>query len=196
MMLMHGSEHGSIERKELKVLGRSLSRRKKVDASIGDHRPVAVLAGSVHAVERFFVEDDLQMMLFGNLLHNDHEHHVLINGLGSLAEKRRTLELIWRHLVVSCLKQDAELVCLGLEILHERADPRRDCSEIMVFKLLVFCGCVSDHCPACKHEVRTGVVQRLIYKEVLLLDSEVHLYRLYRLIEEVCHRSCCLTQDM
>ena len=195
-MFMDSRHHIYYESEEAQIVLGSLAGREEHVAAVGAEAPVIMLARAVYARERFLVHEYAEIMAPGHFGHKSHHEQVVVVGQVGLLEYGGEFKLIRSHLVVSCLKQDAELVCLGLEILHERADPRRDCSEIMVFKLLVFCGCVSDHCPACKHEVRTGVVQRLIYKEVLLLDSEVHLYRLYRLIEEVCHRSCCLTQDM
>ena len=67
------------------------------------------------------MEDHLEMMLLSNLLHDDHQHHVLVDRLCRIAVYRRTLELVRCHLVMSCLEHDAELICLGLEILHETA---------------------------------------------------------------------------
>ena len=69
------------------------------------------------------MEDSFKVMSFCNLLHDDHKHHVLIYSLGSLAEDRSTFELVGSNLVMSGLKKDTELICLGLEILHERAYP-------------------------------------------------------------------------
>ena len=65
------------------------------------------------------MENHLQMMLLRNLLHENHEHHVLVDCLGSLTENRCTLKLVRRNLVVTGLQKDAKLICLGLEILHK-----------------------------------------------------------------------------
>ena len=65
------------------------------------------------------MEENLEMMFLSNLLHQNHEHHVLVNRLGSFAEYRGTLKLIRSHLIMSCLKKNSELVCFCLKILHE-----------------------------------------------------------------------------
>ena len=83
------------------------------------------------------MENDLEMMLLSDFLHQDHQHHVLVYGRYSVAEDWSAFKLIRGDLVVPCLKEDPEFVCLRLKILHECADFRRNGSEIMVFELLV-----------------------------------------------------------
>ena len=123
MMLIHTTHDSCIERQELQVLVRGLARRKKVHSGICNHRPVAVLSGPVHPVERLLVENYFQMVLFRHFLHDDHQHHILVNRLGGAAEYGCTLELVRSDLIVPGLEQDTELVGLGLEILHESAHP-------------------------------------------------------------------------
>ena len=147
-MLMHRSQHCCIEREELKILCWSLSWRKKIDPCICHYGPVAMLAGTVHTVERLFMENDFQMMLFSYLLHDDHKHHVLVYGLYSLTEFRRTFELVRCNLVMAGLKQNSELICLSLKVLHEGTHLRRDGTEVMVLELLVLRRCMSYHRPA------------------------------------------------
>ena len=64
----------------------------------------------------------------------------------------------------------------------------------MVLKLLILCGCMSYDCPSREHEVRTGVVKRLVYKEIFLLYSKIDLDRPDIVIEKACHRSCGIIQ--
>ena len=128
-----------------------------------------MLAGAVHTVKRLLVEYNLEMMLFCNLLHDNHQHHVLVYGLGGLTVHRSTLKLVRSHLIVPCLEQNTELVCLCLKILHECADLGGNGTEIMVFKLLVLGGSMADDCPVAEHKVRPCIVQRLVYKEIFLL---------------------------
>ena len=146
-----------------------------------------MFAGTVHSVKRFLVENHLQVMFFRNLLHQNHQHHILVNCLCRLTEDRGTLELVWRNLVVAGLQENAEFVGLSLKILHKRADAGRDCSEIMVLQLLVLCRSVSDDRPVAEHEVRTGIVEGLVNEEVLLFDSKVHLHRLHASVKKTCH---------
>ena len=121
MMLMDGSENRCIERQELKILGRSLARRQKINSRISHDRPVAMLSGTVHTVERLLVENDLKMMFLSHFLHYDHEHHVLVDGFCSLTEHRSAFKLVRSDLIMPCLKKNAELICLCLKILHEGA---------------------------------------------------------------------------
>ena len=179
VMLIYGMEHGCIERKELEILVRGLSRREKVDTCVGDHGPVAMLPGPVNPLKRLLVEEHLEMVPLGYFLHYDHEHHVLVDGLGRAAEHRSALELIWSHFVVPCLEKYAELVSLGLEILHEGAYPGRDSPEVMVFKLLVLGGSVPDDSAAAQHQVRSCIVQGLVHQEILLLEPQIDRHALH-----------------
>ena len=176
-----------IKSQELQVLGRGLARRKQVDARIGLHGPVAVLAAAVDPVEGLFVEDDLQVVLFRNLVHNDHQQHILVNRPGRLTEDRRTLELIGSHLVMTGGKLDAQLVGLGLEILHKGRHARRDGAEIVVGELLVLGRIVADDRPLAKFQVRAGVEQRRIHQEILLLQADVHADAPHVAVEEFRH---------
>ena len=185
MMLVYGTHHSCIERQELQVLVRGLARRKKVHSGICNHRPVAVLSGPVHPVERLLVEKYFQMVLFRHFLHDDHQHHVLVDRLGGAAEDRSTLELVRSDLVVSGLEQDTEFVCLCLEILHESAHPRRDGSEIVVFKLLVLGRSMPDDSAVAEDKVRPCIVKGLVYKEIFLFKTEVDTYAPDRLVEKI-----------
>ena len=97
-----------------------------------------MLAAAVDAVKRLLVENHLEMMLLGNFRHENHKEHVLVDRPGEFTEHRSALKLIGSHLIMPCLKLDAELVSLGLEVLHERLHLGRNCPEIVVGELLVF----------------------------------------------------------
>ena len=61
----------------------------------------------------------------------------MVNGKVALLEYRSKLELVRSNLVVSCLYRDSELQCLDFKILHEGSNSCRDCTEVVVLKLLV-----------------------------------------------------------
>ena len=69
------------------------------------------------------MEDYFKMVFFSDFLHENHQHHILVNCLDSLTEYRGTLKLVRSHLIVTCLKKDTELVCFCFEILHEIVHP-------------------------------------------------------------------------
>ena len=53
----------------------SFPRGLKIDAGVGDQRPITVLAGTIDAFERLFVEKDLEVVMAGNFLHQVHHQH-------------------------------------------------------------------------------------------------------------------------
>ena len=66
----------------------------------------------------------------------------------------------------------------------------------MVLKLLVLRRSMSYDSPVAEHKVRTGVVKCLIYKEILLLNAEVHLDGADIFIKKIDNLRCRLTQCM
>ena len=188
-MPVDGIHYGREERQELQVLGRGLARGQQIDSGIGTDGPVAMLARAVHPVERLLMEDDLEVMLLRHFLHQDHKHHVLVDRRSGITEHRSTFELVGSHFVMPCLELYAQLVRLGLEVFHECTHLQRNRSEIVVFQLLVLCGCVSYDCPVAQYHVGTGIEQGLIHEEILLLDTEIDPDRLHILIEKVRYGS-------
>ena len=116
---MYSSDYRCIERQELKVLHRSLARRKQVDPCVCHYRPVAMFSGTIDPVKRLFMEYSLEMVFLGNFLHDDHKHHVLVDSLCRLTEYRSALKLVRCNLIMPCLKKDAEFICLCLKVFHE-----------------------------------------------------------------------------
>ena len=171
VVTVYGTYDRRVECQELQVLDRSLARRQEVHPCIGLHRPVAVLAASVDAVERFLVENHFQMVLLGHFRHENHQEHVLVNSLGGLAEHRCALELVRSHLVMSCLARDGQLQCLDFQFLHKCLNSVGDGSEIMVIHLLVLGTFMAHQGASGKHQVGTRRVQACIHQKVLLLRA-------------------------
>ena len=155
-----------------------------------------MLAASIHAGERFLVKNDFQMMLVGHLLHHGHQKHVLIDGLGHLAEFRSALELIRSHLVMPCSKFYAKLISLRLEILHERHRPLRNRSLIMVRELLIFCGSVPDDRPVTEGKIWTSLVKSFIDQEIFLFETYVDSHLGDRIVKKICHRDGSFVQGL
>ena len=78
-----------------------------------------------------------EAVLARNYVHKIHYKLVLVVREVRLTEYRCKFELVWRHLVVSCLDRNPELVSCQLELAHECRNPSRDGRKIMVVELLV-----------------------------------------------------------
>ena len=169
-------QDGRIERQKAEVFLRGCSGGKQVDAGVGLHGPVAVLSAAVDALEGFLVENHLQVVFLGHLLHHNHQQHVLVYSRGDLREHRRTLKLIGRHLIVAGLQRNAQLVGLRLKVLHEHRHAGRNGAKVMVRQLLVLGRCMANHGASAQLEVRAGVEQGLVHQEVLLLQPHIGLH--------------------
>ena len=77
-----------------------------------------------------------------------------------------------RDLVVLCLRENAELPELFVQLLHERGDARLDRAEIVVLKLLTLRGACAEQRAAREDQVGALVVELLVHKEVLLLGAD------------------------
>ena len=69
VMGVHGFQYVDHEGHEAQVVFRCLTRSHQKDSGIGSQRPVIVLAGTVHAFERFLVQQDTEPMFAGDLAH-------------------------------------------------------------------------------------------------------------------------------
>ena len=171
-------QHAAVKRQKSQFVLRSLARRQEIGAAIRAERPIAVLAAAVDALKRLFVEDDLQVMPFGDLLHHNHQQHILVYGLRDFTEERDALELPRSDLVMPGLQWNAKPICLRFEILHESNHARRDGPEIMVLQLLVLSRCMANHGATTELQIRPCVIKSLIHQKIFLFQANFDLYRL------------------
>ena len=80
LIVVNRFDYRTEEKKELCVLVRSFAGSKEVDAGVGRHRPVIVLAGTVHTGKGLFVEQAYKTVLCGDLLHYLHCELVMVGG--------------------------------------------------------------------------------------------------------------------
>ena len=73
VMGVHGFQYVDHEGHEAQVVFRRLTRSHQKDSGIGSQRPVIVLAGTVHAFERFLVQQDTEPMFARDLAHQGHD---------------------------------------------------------------------------------------------------------------------------
>ena len=124
------------EHQELHVGVGVVLRIEQVDARVGGHRPVVVLARAVDAGERLLVQQRLEAVARRHPLERLHDQHLVIAGDVARLEQRGDLVLARRHLVVPGLDRHAEPVELPLRLGHEREHARRDGAEVVVLELL------------------------------------------------------------
>ena len=169
--LVHGAEHGGAEDQELHVVVRRVAGIEQVGARVVAHAPVEVLAAAVDAGERLLVEQARQAVLRRHPPHHLHRHHLMVGGDVGVLEDRREFVLARRDLVVTRLHRHADLVELGLDVLHEREDAVGNRAEVLVFEFLALRRLRAEQRPARVDQVRAREVEAAIDEEVLLLGA-------------------------
>ena len=160
------------KREKLQVLPGAAARLEKVDAGVGDQRPVVVLPCTINLCEGLLVEKHLQVMPFGYFSHHVHHQHVVVGGYVYFFKKRCYLKLARRYLVVPCGHRDAQFMAFHFKLLHKGINPCGDAAEVVIVQLLASCRRVAKYGSAGHHQVGTGIEQGLVHHEILLLASE------------------------
>ena len=119
------------------------------------------------------MQQHAETVLAGHLLHQRHQHHVVVDSQIGLLEDRSQLKLVGSHLVMTRLTRDAEFQSLNLEVAHEGSDALRNGTEVVVIHLLVLGRVMTHQGTACQQQVRTCGIESFIHEEILLFPTEV-----------------------
>ena len=93
LVLVHRLQHGRAEEQELEVLVRRVAGLEQVDARVGAHRPVVVLARAVDAGERLLVQQAHEPVAARDVLHHLHGQLLVVAAHVRVLEHRRELVL-------------------------------------------------------------------------------------------------------
>ena len=173
VVALHGGQNVHKEGDELQVAAGVFARRQEQRASVGAKAPVVVLARAVDSLKWFLVKQNHKTVFLCNCVHKIHYQLVLVVRKVGFAENRGQLKLVGRNLVVAGFQRNAQAVALNLKIAHKGSHARRNGAKIVVVQLLVFRRLVAHQRAASEHQVGTGGVKVLIYKEILLLPAKV-----------------------
>ena len=149
-----------------------VARLEQVDARVGAHRPVVVLARAVDARERLLVQQADEPVAAGDVLHDLHRQLLVVGADVGVLEDRRDLVLGRRDLVVAGLDRHAELGQLVLGLEHAGEHALRDRAEVVVVELLALRRLGAEQRAAGGDEVRALEVVLLVDQEVLLLGAD------------------------
>ena len=154
-----------------------------------------MLAGTVDAGKRLFVQQADHAVARGHLLHDLHRQLVLVGSDVAGREHRRELVLRGRHFVVLRLGVNAELPELLVQILHERRNARLDAAEVMIVQLLAFRRLGAEERAAGIDQVLALVIHRLVDQEVLLLWADGRAHGCHVLVAEQVDHTQGLTVE-
>ena len=137
-----------------------------------------MLAGTVDACKRLLMEQQRQVVLNGDLLHNFHGQLVLVGADVRVGEDGRNFMLRGSHFIVLRLGIDAQFPELQIQVRHKRLDPRLNGSEVVVVHLLAFRRLGAEEGAAGHNEVFPLVVEVPVNEEVLLFTADAGAYML------------------
>ena len=109
---------------------------KKVDPSIGGHRPIIVLARTVDASKWFFMQQTLKSVLPGNGPQDMHRCHLVINSDIGIFEGRGKFVLARRHFIVPRFDWDSKFKQTLFAFGHICQNRFRNCTKVVIFQLL------------------------------------------------------------
>src|ERR1700740_3002600 len=107
-----------------------------------------MLARSIDAGKRLFVQQADHAVLLGHPLQRNHHELLMVGREVGILEHRRELELARRDLVVARLGWNSELEQLAFALEHEGEYPLGNGAKIMILELLTFRGRRSEQCSA------------------------------------------------
>ena len=136
LIIVHSLDDRGEEEQELRVVFGSASGIEQIFALVRAHGPVVVLAASVHAGKRLFVQKACHAVARRHFLHGFHSQLVVVGGYVGGGEYGRKFVLGGSNFVVLGLGEYTQLPQLAVKVLHELAYARFDRTEVVVLKLL------------------------------------------------------------
>ena len=172
-MLIHGLYDAGQHQQELQVFVGGVAGVQQVLPQVGADGPVVVLAGAIDAGIGLFVEQAHQAVAGGHPLHGLHGQLVLVHGQVAHGVKGGQLMLGRGHLLVLGLGGDAQLPQLPVQVVHERAHPFPDDTEVLILQLLALGGGGAEEGAAGVDQVPALEILLPVHQEVLLLGPHI-----------------------
>ena len=137
-MYVHCLQNTGKHQEELDILVRSLSRIQQVNSVIRGQRPVVMFSGTIDTLEWLLMEQTAHTVTACHFFQCSHNNLVMIHSDIHRRVNRCQLMLSGSHLVVLCLRCDAQLPELFIDFLHISGNSLTHQAKIMVIHLLPF----------------------------------------------------------
>ena len=131
-----------------------------------------MFAASIDACKRLFVQQAVQPVLGGDLLHNFHGQLVAVRGDVSRGKDRRQFVLGRRRLIMFSLRQNAQLPQFFIQILHIGGHAGLNHAEVVIFQLLALRRLCAKQGTAGIDQIFALFIHRLIDQEILLFRPD------------------------
>ena len=172
LIVVHRLDYRAKEEQELRVFRRRFAGIEQIDPRVGGQRPVVVFAAAVYAVERLFMEQANEPMLFRRLLHDFHRQLVMVGGNIRRFKHGRKLVLGRRRFVVLRLGRDAQFPQFFVQIFHERLHAGFDHAVVMSFGFLTLWRFCAEQRTPCVGEIFSLFEQFFVDQEVFLFGTD------------------------
>mmetsp|Transcript_3296 Transcript_3296/g.7121 ORF Transcript_3296/g.7121 Transcript_3296/m.7121 type:complete len:240 (+) Transcript_3296:1398-2117(+) len=129
---------------------RYLGTVEEVEASVTAEGEVVVLSRAVDPLEGLLMQQCRKAVLGRNLLHQLHDHQILVDLSGGDAKVRGDLILVGGDLPVARVERDTHLKALVLHLPHEGEGGGVKGGHVVVRHLLAAGGEVAHDCAACE----------------------------------------------
>ena len=150
-----------------------------------------MLAGTVDAGKRLFMQQADQIIFLGGPLQDIHDHMVLVNCHGGRAVYAGQFKLGRGGFVVFRLGVDAQFPELFVDVLHKGRHPGRDGSLVMIFQFLSLRCAGPEQGPAGEAQVVPEIKVFAVNQEVFLFQSADRIYIFDILVaKQVDHFGC------
>jgi len=168
-VLIDRLDDGTEHHQEHHVAVRRIPRIQEIDAVVGSHAPVVVLARAVDTREGFLMQQTHEVMSQGDFLQGIHRQLVVVGRHVDGREDRGQFVLRRRHLVVLRLGGDSELPQFVVDLVHEAGHAFVQGAEVVVLQFLASRRLGTKQRPAGQDQVEAFLVERAIDQKILLL---------------------------
>ena len=145
---VHSADKGAQHQQKQQIALGIFARSQQIFPCVGTKRVVVVLARTVDACKRFFMQQTGKPMLFAQGAHRFHNQLVVVTGNVGSGILRCQLMLGRRRFVVLGFATDAHLPQIFVQILHEFPDANAQTSAVVVVQLLTFRGFCTKQSPS------------------------------------------------
>ena len=155
---------------------RRTARLEQIYPVVGYHAPVVMFARTIHAGERFFVQQAYHIMSQCHLLHRFHNELIVVCRHVDGREHGSKLILRGRYFVMLRFGRYAELPQLDIQVVHIRGYSFVQSAEIMVAHFLSSWRRRSEQRSAREHNIKPFFSQLFVNQKVFLFRPQCCRY--------------------
>ena len=171
MQIHRANDRGKTDH-ELHIGMRIVAWIKKIDPSVGGHRPIVVLSRAVDSSKWLFMEQAFKSVLSGNGPQYMHRCHLMINCDIGIFEGRRKFVLTRRDFIVPRFDRDSKFKQTLFAFGHISQDSFRDCTKVVILQLLTLRRLSADQRSTANNEIKSLQKEFAVNKKIFLFATK------------------------